>query len=96
VDNGETWAGFFDAVKLLVDKLGLPADRKLLLQEAAGRVNSMPHKAVMESILTRMMLVVSDRRTLPGDAATTKPHGRPAKTPWPATGHGLPGRKKAA
>jgi hypothetical protein len=33
----------------------------------------------MESILTRMRLVVSDRRTLPGDAATTQPTESPSR-----------------
>jgi hypothetical protein len=77
VDNGETWAGFFDAVKLLVDKLGIPDDRKLLLQDAAGRVNSLPHKAVMESILTRMRLVVSDRENAAWRRRNDAAHGKP-------------------
>jgi hypothetical protein len=56
VDDGETWNKFFDEVKRLAEKLEIPEDRKPLLQQAAGRMNSMPHQAVTESILDRMKL----------------------------------------
>ncbi|MGM4922583.1 hypothetical protein AB8A31_06730 [Tardiphaga sp. 804_B3_N1_9] len=56
IDDGETWTKFFDEVKRLAEKLEIPEDRKPLLQQAAGRMNGMPHQAVMESILNRMKL----------------------------------------
>jgi hypothetical protein len=56
VDDSETWNTFFDEVKGLVEKLGIPEDRKSLLQQATGRMNSMPHQAVTEGILDRMKL----------------------------------------
>ncbi|OKO83275.1 hypothetical protein [Bradyrhizobium sp. NAS96.2] len=75
VDAPDVWAAFSEAAKALVDGLRIPEDRKLLLVDAVGRTNSMPHKALMESILDRMGLRIGDaesaawRRVLSGTPA---------------------------
>jgi hypothetical protein len=38
--DSTTWNNFFDEVKGSIDKLRIPDDRKLLLGQAFGRMNS--------------------------------------------------------
>jgi hypothetical protein len=80
VDTAQTWAKFFEAVKLLVDDLGIPDDRKRLLQEAVGRANNMPHKAVMESILALMGLEFGEAEGTAWRRRNDAAHGRAIPT----------------
>jgi hypothetical protein len=76
VDDGETWNKFFNEVKGAIEKLGIPEDRKLLLQQAAGRMNSMPHQAVTESILDRMKLQFGKAEKASWKRRNDAAHGR--------------------
>jgi hypothetical protein len=48
IADNTIWNNFFDEVKGSIEKLRIPDDRKLLLEQASGRMNSLPHRAVME------------------------------------------------
>jgi hypothetical protein len=76
VDDPDVWAAFSDAAKALVDGLRIPEDRKLLLVDAVGRTNSMPHKAVMESILDRMGRRIGDAESAAWRRRNDAAHGR--------------------
>ena len=80
VEDGETWGKFVDAVKPLVENLGIPADLKHLLQEAIGRTNGMPHKAVMEDLLARMKLEFGESESAAWRRRNDAAHGRAIPT----------------
>lgn len=80
VDDGKMWSTFTDEVKLLIEKLGIPEDRKLQLQEASGRMNYMPHKAVMESILNRLKLQFGQSESMAWRRRNDAAHGRAIPT----------------
>ena len=76
VDDGKTWAKFCDAIKPLVDDLEIPGERKLLLLDAVGRTNSMPHKAMMESVLAQMKLEFGKSENTAWRRRNDAAHGR--------------------
>lgn len=80
VGDPDIWARFSDAAKALIDGLRIPADRKLLLVDAIGRTNGMPHKAVMESILDRMRLRIGDGESAAWRRRNDAAHGRAIPT----------------
>ena len=80
VEDGKVWAKFHEAVKQSIDDLGIPADRKLLLLDALGRSNSMPHKAVMEAVLARMKLEFGKSESTAWRRRNDAAHGRAIPT----------------
>lgn len=80
VDNGETWPVSSTRSNSWSTGSEFQLTERLLLQDAAGRVNSMPHKAVMESILTRM----SGWSSVTGERCLTTPQRRSPRKAHPA------------
>jgi hypothetical protein len=76
VEDGETWNDFFGAVKGLIEKLGIPESRKSLLQQAAGRMNSVPHQVVTEGILDRLKLQFGKAERTAWKRRNDAAHGR--------------------
>jgi len=80
VDDPGIWTPFSDAAKALIDGLQIPEDRKLLLIDAVGRTNGMPHKAVMESILDRMKLRIGEGESAAWRRRNKAAHGKAIPT----------------
>lgn len=76
VDDNKAWGTFADDVKLLVEKLGIPEDRKAHLRNAVGFLNNMPHKAVMENILARLKIQLSKNEGQAWRRRNDAAHGR--------------------
>jgi hypothetical protein len=76
VEDNKTWGTFTDDVKLLVQQLGIPEDRKAHLRNAVGLMNNMPHKVVMESILARLKLQLGKNEGQAWRRRNDAAHGR--------------------
>jgi len=76
VDDNKEWGTFTDDVKLLVEKLGISEDKKAHLRNAVGLMNSMPHRAVMESILTQLKLQLGKNEGQAWRRRNDAAHGR--------------------
>jgi hypothetical protein len=76
VDDNKTWGTFANDVKLLIEKLGIPEERKAHLRNAVGLMNNMPHKAVTESILARLKLQLGNNEGQAWRRRNDAAHGR--------------------
>jgi hypothetical protein len=76
IDDSKTWNGFIRDVDAAIEKLKISEEGKLLLREAAGRMNSVPHQTVTESIMARMKLQFGDDERTAWRRRNDAAHGR--------------------
>ncbi len=76
IEDGEVWHAFSSDFNAIIGKLKIPDENKLLLQKAAGRMNSVPHQVVMAGILSRMKLQFSEDEMAAWQRRNDAAHGR--------------------